>query len=76
MLHLYHAFQKLITFIDCVVDLDIVMAMYNILKYNDNDSIISGSLWNYCRDGVMMLIVNSNNTIASRPFEYKKKSNR
>ena len=35
------------TFIDNAEHLDIVMAMYNLLEYGDNYSIISGSLWNY-----------------------------
>ena len=52
MLHLYHAYKTLITFIDSVVDLDIVVVIYNLLEYSDNYSIISGSLWNYCKDEV------------------------
>ena len=36
MLHLDHAYQKSITFIDNVEDLDIVMPMYNLLEYSDN----------------------------------------
>ena len=26
--------------------------MYNLLEYRDNYSMISGSLWNYCRDEI------------------------
>ena len=38
------------TFIDDAEDLDIVMPMYNLLKYRDNYSMTSGILWNYYRD--------------------------
>ena len=34
-------------FIDNADDLDVVMLLYNLLEYNDNYSITSGSLWNY-----------------------------
>ena len=40
------------TFIDNAEDLDIIMPMYNLLKYSDNYFMISRSLWNYCRDEV------------------------
>ena len=36
MLHLGHAYQKSITFIDSAEDLDIVMPMYNLWEYSDN----------------------------------------
>ena len=51
------------TFIDNAEDFNIVMSMYNLLKYSENHSITSGSLWNYYRDEVnddaneMILIV-------------------
>ena len=35
---------------DSVENLDIVMPMYNLLEYNNNYSIKSGSLWNHYRD--------------------------
>ena len=38
------------TLIDNAEDLDIVMSMYNLVKYSKNYSKITGSLWNYCRD--------------------------
>ena len=38
MLHLDHAYQKSITFIDNVEDLDIVMPMYNLLGYSNSYS--------------------------------------
>ena len=38
------------TFIDCAEDPDIVMPMYNLLKYSVSYSMALGSLWNYYRD--------------------------
>ena len=38
------------TDIDNVYDIDIVMPMYNLIKYSDNYSKISGSLWQYYQD--------------------------
>ena len=38
------------TFIDNAEDLDVVMAMYNLLEYNKNYSKTTGSFWNYYRD--------------------------
>ena len=34
-------------FTDSSEDLDVVMPMYNLLKYNDNYSMTSEILWNY-----------------------------
>ena len=31
-------------------DIDIVMAMYNLIEYSNNYSKASGSLWQYCKD--------------------------
>ena len=39
-------------FIDNAEDLDTVISMHNMLKYSDNYSITSGSLWNYYRNEV------------------------
>ena len=36
--------------IDNVQDIDIVMAMYNLIEYSDNYSKTSGSLWQYYKD--------------------------
>ena len=36
--------------IDNAHDIDIVMPMYNLIKYSDNYSKVSGSLWQYCKD--------------------------
>ena len=58
-------------FIDCISkinstqvdndkDIDIVMPMYNLIKYSDNYSKTSGGLWKYCKD---RSAVNSNGNI-------------
>ena len=59
------------------------MSMYNLLEYNDNYSMISGSLRNYYGDEVNdddnenndagNYRVNSNKTVTSKSFEYKTK---
>ena len=38
------------TEIDHVKDIDVVMAVYNLIKYSDNYSNTSGSLWQYYRN--------------------------
>ena len=38
--------------IDNTKDLDIMMPMYNLIKYSKNYSKTSGSLWNYCSDEI------------------------
>ena len=46
MLHLRHAYQKLITLLISVnnaEDLDIIMLMYNLLECNNDYSMTSGS---------------------------------
>ena len=56
------------------------MLMYNLLKYSDNYSRTSGSLWNYYRDKVnddanennaANNKINNNKIIASKYFKYK-----
>ena len=70
------------TFIGNPEDPDIVMPMYNLLEYNDNDSMRSGSLWYYCRDEInddanennaACNKINNNKTITSKSFEYMTK---
>ena len=70
------------TFIDNAEDLDIVMPIYNLLEYNGNYSMASGSLWNYYRDEIndcaneknaARIKVNNSKTIASKSFEYMTK---
>ena len=68
------------TFADNGEDLDIVMAMYNLLEYSNNYSMTFGSLWNYYRDEVNDPAneiddndnkINNNKTITSKSYEYK-----
>ena len=71
------------TFRDNVEDRDIVTPMYNLLKYSDNYSMTSESLWNYYRDVVNddenendntnNNRINNNKTTVSKSFEYKTK---
>ena len=58
------------------------MAMCNLLEYNDNCSMTSGSLWNCYRDEInddanennaVNNRINNNKTITSKYFEYKAK---
>ena len=46
--------------VDHAKDIDIVMPMYNLIKYSDNYLKTSGSLWQYCKD---IPAVNINNAI-------------
>ena len=55
------------TEIDNTKDIDIVMAMYNLVEYSDNYSKTSGSLWKYYKD------VPNNNLANSESFNYKVK---
>ena len=68
--------------IDNAEDLDIFIPMYNLLKYSDNYSMTSGSLWNYYRDGINddenendanKNMVNHNKTTTSKSFKNKTK---
>ena len=68
------------TFIDSAEHVDIVMPMYNPLKYSDNYSMTSEGLWNYYRDEVnddanennaARIKINNNKTATSKSFEYK-----
>ena len=56
--------------IDNAEDLDIVMPMYNLLKYSQNYSMTSGSLWNYYRDEVAAV---DDYASDGKSFEYKTK---
>ena len=69
-------------FIDNAEDLDILLPMYNLLKYSDNYSMTSGSLWNIYGDEINNDAnennadnnrINNNKTITSKSFEYKTK---
>ena len=70
------------TFVENAEDLDIVMSMYNLLEYNDNYSMTSGSYWNYYRDKINDdenendandNRMNKSKTTASKSFENKTK---
>ena len=49
------------TQIDNAKDIDIVMTLYNLIKYSDNYAKATGSLWQYCKD---IPARNNNNEIA------------
>ena len=64
-------FKKCALFTDCISkinntqvdnakDIDIVMAMYNLIEYSNNYSKTSRSLWQYCKD---ILAVNNDGNI-------------
>ena len=61
------------TVIDNAEDLDIVMSMYNLIKYSKNYRKTTGSLWNYYRDQPNSGVVgNINYSIKdSKSFDYK-----
>ena len=56
-------------------DIDIVMAMYNLIEYINNYSKTSGSLWQYCKDIPAVNnngdIVDFNGTNATDSFNFK-----
>ena len=66
---------------DNAEDLDVAMAIHNLLKYSDNYSMTWGSLWNYYRDEVIDSAnemddnnkINSEKKPTSKSFEYKAK---
>ena len=69
------------TFIDSAEDLDIAMPVYNLLEYNDNNS-MTGCLRNYYRDEVNDdadknndddFRINNNRITTSKFFEYEMK---
>ena len=57
------------TLVDNAEDLDIVIPMYNLLKYSQNCSMTSESLWNYYRDEIDN--INDNGWINNKSFKYK-----
>ena len=82
MLHLNHLYQKINnTFIENAEDFNIIMPVHNLLEYNDNYSMTSGSWWNYYRDEVNDAAnenndggnckINKNKAPTSRLFQYK-----
>ena len=65
------------TQIDNTKYIDIVMPMYNLIKYSDNYSKTSGSLWQYCKDIPAVNnagdIVDFNEANATDSFNFKTK---
>ena len=65
------------TQIDNAKDIDIVMPMYNLIKYSDNYEKTSGSLWQYCKDiparDANNLIANFTGGNATDSFNFKAK---
>ena len=68
------------TFIDNAEDLDIFIPLFNLLEYSDNDSMTSGSMWNYVRDEIndganenVSNRINNNKTITNKSSEYMTK---
>ena len=63
------------TEVDNAKDIDIVMAMYNLIEYINNYSKTSGSLWQYCKDIPAVNnngdIVDFNGTNATDSFNFK-----
>ena len=51
--------------IDNAQDIDIVIPMYNLIKYNNNYSKTSGSLWQYYKDDP------NDNIVQSKSFKSK-----
>ena len=65
------------TQVDNAKDIDIVMAMYNLIEYSDNYSETSGSLWQYCKEIPAVNndgdIVDFNGANATDSFNFKTK---
>ena len=55
------------TQVDNAKDLDVIMAMYNLIEYSDNYSVTTGSLWQYHKD------VQRNRIADSFSFKFNKK---
>ena len=64
-------------FIKDADDLDIVMPMYNLLEYSKNFRKTIGSVYNYYRDELVMIIILitflNTNVVNSNTFKYKNK---
>ena len=58
------------TLIDNEQDLDVVMPMYNLLKYSQSYSMTSGNIWNYYRDKIDDV---DDNASDGNSFQYKTK---
>ena len=61
-----------------ILNLDLVIPMYNLLEYSDNYSLTSGNLWNYCEDQINDNAIENNgalNNINNRKITCKYLSN-
>ena len=82
IIHQFKSCIKLNLKINNAEDLDIITTMHNLLKYSNNFSMTSRSLWNYHRDevndDVNETVADSrlNKTTTSKYFEYETKNNR
>ena len=81
------AFENNASFVSCILkinntllnnaeDLDVVMTMYNLLKYSKNCSKTTGSFWNYYRDEPNSSLGGADSNIKylikdSKYFDYK-----
>ena len=75
-------FKNCVPFINCISEInntqvDIVMPIYNLIEYSDNDSKTPGSLSQYCKDRQVVnnngVIVNFNVNNAANLFNFKTK---
>ena len=61
------------TTIDDVEDLDLVIPIYNLKKYNSNNSETTESLWFYSKDGTTNFSNNIENSDNFKSFKYQVK---
>ena len=61
------------TTIDNVEDLDLVIPIYNLKKYNSNNSETTESLWFYSKDGTTNFSNNIENSDNFKSFKYQVK---
>ena len=60
-----------------ILNLDLVIRMYNLLEYSDNYSLTSGNLWNYYEDQINDNAIENNalNNINNKKITCKYLSN-
>ena len=60
-----------------ILNLDLVIPMYNLLEYSDNYSLTSGNLWNYYEDQINDNAIENNalNNINNKKITCKYLSN-
>ena len=59
---------------DDVEDLNLTMAMYNLLEFSSNYSNMKGNLWFYWKDEATNFNVDIGNNVVFKSFVYKPKS--